>query len=72
MGDRFLVAVENQLERIRDNPEMYAVLRSQIRAAPIRKFPYVVYYRIETDSIFVIAIQRGGRHPSSWHRRLDR
>ena len=45
LGDRFAEALEDLVARIRANPQIYAVHRRGVRAAPLRRFPYVVYYR---------------------------
>ena len=63
LGDRFLDALHQRANSIGANPELYAVLYLDVRAAPLRRFPYVVYYRIETDRVVVIAV-RHGRRPS--------
>lgn len=45
LGDRFVEAVRDQVDRLRSNPQLYGVFRRDIRAAPLQGFPYVVYYR---------------------------
>ena len=47
LGDRFLEAVRQRVDAIRTNPALYGEVFETIRAAPLRRFPYVVYYRIE-------------------------
>ena len=69
LGGRFLSAVEQVLARIEAMPEMYAVILRNVRRAKVRRFPYVVYYRILTDRIEVIAILHGGRDPRLWQSR---
>ena len=36
----------------------------------IRRFPYVIHYRIEGEMIVVFAIMFGGRDPSAWQERI--
>ena len=69
LGEEFLGAFLEQLERIQENPEGCAVLYRKIRACPMRRFPYVVYYRLLPDRINVIAVQHGHRNPRAWRRR---
>jgi hypothetical protein len=40
---------------------MYGVVRRDIRAAPMHKFPYVVYYQDRGSYALIIAVQRGRR-----------
>jgi plasmid stabilization system protein ParE len=69
LGDRFLEALHKTAERISDNPQLYGILRRDIRAAVLRRFPYVVYYRIRTDDVLIIAVQHGHRSSRAWRGR---
>jgi plasmid stabilization system protein ParE len=69
LGDRFLDSLRDRVSQICDNPALYAVLQDDVRAAPLRRFPYVVYYRAETDRIVVIAVQHRRRSSRSWQGR---
>lgn len=65
LGDRFLDALRDRIDQIGDNPALYGILHQDVRAAAPRKFPYVVYYRAETDRVLVIAVQHGRRSSRS-------
>ena len=69
LGDQFLEALRDQVDRIRDNPALYGVLHQDVRAAPLRRFPYVVYYRAEASRVVIIAVQHGGRSSRAWQGR---
>src|SRR5262245_40360561 len=69
LGERFLGELHNQIGRIQQQPEAYAVLHNQVRAAPMRRFPYVVYYRLDPERILVVAVVHGHRHPRHWKSR---
>jgi plasmid stabilization system protein ParE len=69
LGDEFLEALRQVVDRIRDHPQLYGAFRSDIRAAPLRRFPYVVYYRDRGTDILVIAVQPGRRSSRSWQGR---
>jgi plasmid stabilization system protein ParE len=69
LGEEFFTAFLERLDRIQENPEGWAVLYRKIRACPMRRFPYVIYYRVLPDRISVIAVQHGHRHPRAWRRR---
>ena len=70
LGDTFLEAVSQQLEWIQTNPDMYGKLYREVRAASMRRFPYVIYFRAQSDRIEVIAIQHGHRHQRHWRKRV--
>jgi plasmid stabilization system protein ParE len=70
LGERFLEVLRDQFDQIQANPELYGVLHRDVRAAPLRRFPYVVYYRVETDRILVVAVQHGRRSSRAWQGRV--
>ena len=70
LGDRFLEKLGELIERIQENPLLYGVFRRDVRAAPLRRFPYVVYYLVRTDDVLVIAIQYGQRSSRAWRGRV--
>jgi plasmid stabilization system protein ParE len=70
LGDRFLEQLRLRVEVISDNPLLYGVLRDEVRAAPLRRFPYVVYYRFEAGTVHILAVLHGRRHPRVWMNRI--
>ncbi len=70
LGDEFLSSIEQSLEFITQNPAIYGEVHRRVRAAPIRRFPYVIYYRSMNSVVEIVAIQHGSRNPRSWRRRL--
>jgi plasmid stabilization system protein ParE len=69
LGDVFAAMVEQLLERIAATPELYAATFRGVRPAQLRRFPYVVYYRVLTDRIEVLAVLHGSRDPRAWKKR---
>lgn len=70
LGEEFLAAVHSTLDRIQEIPEHYGVVHRDVRAALVRRFPYVVYYLPEPRRIVIIAIQHGRRDPRSWQSKI--
>ncbi len=70
LGGGFLDEMLRAFKKIADNPFIYAVVYRETRRALIRRFPFAVYYRIEEDSIIVIAVMHGSRHPKRWQKRI--
>jgi toxin ParE1/3/4 len=69
-GREFFSALREHLDFIASNPELYAVEYRRTRPAPMRSFPYVVYYRLESARITVVAVQHGSRDPRAWRQRV--
>lgn len=70
LGEEFLESYLSLIGRILQFPELYGVLLHDVRAAPLRRFPYVVFYRAEQDRIVVIAVQHGSRGSKRWQSRI--
>jgi len=69
LGDDFRTELEAALARIQQNPQLYAAERGAIRACPLNRFPYSVYYEEMADRIWVAAIAHHSRRPGYWARR---
>ena len=69
LRERFLEAVEEVLFKIQMNPRLYPAIHLDIRRAPLRRFPYGVYYALLDDEIHVLAVVHDARHPSVWRGR---
>lgn len=70
LGHEFVATVEEQLERVMDNPAQYQVLHRGVRRAVMRRFPYAVFYLAEGDAVVVLAIEHQARDPEHWKQRL--
>ena len=70
LGLEFLEQLRAAYLRILGNPLGYQELRSGIRRALTRKFPYAVYFSIEGDLILVLAVLHTARDPAEWQRRI--
>lgn len=70
LGDRFLAATSRQINQVRSTPRLYAVFRRGVRAAPIKGFPYVLYYRERELDLLVVAVQHGRRSTRGWRDRV--
>jgi plasmid stabilization system protein ParE len=70
LGREFIECVDDALEQVAGNPELYAISHRGVRQALVRRFPYVVCFLIETERISVIAVLHGRRNPRLWQTRL--
>lgn len=70
LGDEFVSEAERFFARIASFPELYAIVIRNARRGKLRRFPYVVYYRVLTDKIEIFAVLRGSRDSKTWRSRL--
>ena len=65
----FLRCIDSCFERILRHPESYSVVHRKTRMAIVRRFPYLVMYRVSGDTISIIAIFHASRDPMIWKER---
>lgn len=69
LGSEFLLALEAKLNAIKRNPVQFAKLYKDIRRALTDRFPYGIFFIIENDTVYVLAIVHTRRSPSVWKKR---
>ncbi len=69
LGADFLICLEDGMELIRTNPEMYPVVYRNIRRLLIRRFPYAIFYIVSENLITILAVFHGHRDPKEWRLR---
>jgi len=70
LGLEFLEQLRAAYHRILYHPLGYQDLRSGIRRALTRRFPYAVYFSIEEEAIVIVAVLSTGRDPEEWQQRI--
>jgi len=69
LGLRFTAAVRAALDRVVAMPESYGVAFRDVRAAPVRRFPFLVLYRVSPDEVEVIGVIPAKSDPAAWQDR---
>lgn len=69
LGMEFLDELRAAYTRIVDRPVKYQLLRSGIRRALLKRFPYAVYFTIDGEDVVVVAVLHASRDPAEWQRR---
>jgi plasmid stabilization system protein ParE len=68
LGQEFLNEVVSCLHRIAEQPEMFPTMHRETRRALIRKFPFGIFYRLESQ-VVVLAVMHASRDPRRWQSR---
>lgn len=66
LGVEFVTEVERAFAQLAEQPEMGASLRRGARKLLVRRFPYLIIYRVEPARVLVLAIGHQRRHPDFW------
>jgi plasmid stabilization system protein ParE len=67
LGSAFQAEMDRQIVRLSENALLFPVIYADVRRARLRRFPYGLFFRIETGDIFVLACFHASRDP----RRLE-
>ena len=70
LGREFREELRACLNRIREHPQAYQVVRGEARRAPLHRFPYSVIYLLDEGTIVVLACFHASRDPGEWERRV--
>lgn len=69
LGKKFILEVEYIVNRIKTNPLEFPICYNNFRKALLRKFPYSVIFRIDDESIYILAIAHQKRKPKYFAKR---
>lgn len=72
-GERLLDEVATAMARIAENPELYRTVHGPVRRAPLRVFPYFLWYVIDEAStaVQVLAMTHHRRDPDAVRPQLQ-
>jgi plasmid stabilization system protein ParE len=68
----FLAELDVGMESIRIAPELYPPYLHGTRCYLLRRFPYLVVYRVAGTTIQVVAVAHSRRRPGYWRARSPR
>ena len=66
LGLEFLEELRSTYERVVAGPLHYQELRSGVRRALVRRFPYAVFFATDNEEGLILAVLHAGRSPQSW------
>jgi len=61
--------VEAAIGRAADNPLAFAIIEGATRRVLCRRFPYAVFFEVQGDRLFVLAVTHVRRDPIAWRSR---
>ena len=63
LGVRFALAVDAAVEVIARSALAFRIVHAEIRRVGMRRFPYGLFFKVESNRIVVIARMHGRRNP---------
>jgi plasmid stabilization system protein ParE len=72
LGEDFLHSIEECISSILRVPRGFPVALLDFRRAPVRRFPYEIFYEIDDETIKIYAVFHCSQDPYKWRQRLER
>lgn len=69
LGDQFLDEFLAAARRIGEHPLLYQVVHRDVRRVLIRRFPYLVFYRVTERGPVIVGVFHAHRAPATWQSR---
>lgn len=70
LGFEFIDEVEKKGHVIESKPFLYEKVYKNLRRAVLDRFPFNIFYMVEGESIIIVAVMHGSRHPKRWQKRI--
>ena len=70
LGREFRAEVSRVIERLSKTPLIYQKVHRDVHRAIVRRFPYLIWYRVFGDTVIVLACTYAGRDPKYVKSRL--
>ena len=66
---KFIARVEDAVATVKVDPDACPLIQGPYRRQRVFKFPYDVIFRVNTDSLLIVAIAHHAREPHYWQDR---
>lgn len=68
LGEELLSVIQATTERIAAFPEMFGTIREDVRRVLVPRFPFAMFYLIESHRVVVLRVLHTARDPTLWPR----
>ena len=69
LAETFLFEFRNAVRTVSNSPLGFQKRYKSVRAFAMKKFPYNVYYLLEKDIMFIVAVMHQKRNQKLWKKR---
>jgi toxin ParE1/3/4 len=70
LGGEFRTEIFRVFDRVAETPFIYQRAHRDVRRAIVRRFPYLIWYRVTDETVIVLACTYAGRDPRYVKTRL--
>ncbi len=68
LGEEFHDEVQEHLGRLLQRPTGYPKWRGPYKKVNLRRFPYIVVFRVVKDTVIIFSVFHSNRDPKHWGR----
>ena len=72
LGNEFLLVLDAKMNSLKRNPYHFQNVHKNIKRALTERFPYEIFFTIEDNVVYVLAILHTGRNPKIWTKRKNK
>ena len=65
LGKKFIAAFEKQITYLIQNP-FFRIVYKDYRALPIKKFPFIIFFYIDNNTVFIVAVFNTHQDPKRY------
>ena len=69
LGERFLLCLDEYYDVISENPHIFQAKYNARRQAILKRFPYVIIYEVEENTVVVYAVFHTSQNPKKWKKK---
>ncbi len=69
LGERLLDAIEEAIEFLREHPTLWRHDERGRRKYRVKRFPYLIIYKVTQQTIYILAIAHTSKKPEYWESR---
>jgi toxin ParE1/3/4 len=69
LGHEFVISLKACFARLERNPEIYSYTFENVRRAGVERFPFSIFYKLQSNAVYVIAVFHYRDNPASWLKR---
>jgi plasmid stabilization system protein ParE len=70
LGYDFVEEVRKAVNRVESNAEQFTLEYRDARICPVKRFPFLVVFRIKGQQVEILAVMHGHRNPKTWMKRI--
>jgi plasmid stabilization system protein ParE len=63
LGSEFIRSIDVSLSKISRSPLLYSIALDEMRRCLLKKFPFGIFFSIESDHILIVSIFHSRRNP---------